>query len=188
MWWARLLNNLISLYTGAALATSYESIATVTVGAGGASSVDFTSIPSTYKHLQIRMIARGNYAGSDDDIKATFNSDTSNAANHGLYGTGSSAAAYAATTGLPNIGRFAGAGSSANVFGVSVADILDYTNTNKYKTVRSLCGVDNNGAGIVLLESSLWLNTSAITSINLKPVSGTAFNQYSSFALYGVKG
>lgn len=34
--------------------TDYDSIATTTVGAGGAASITFSSIPSTYQHLQIR--------------------------------------------------------------------------------------------------------------------------------------
>jgi hypothetical protein len=67
-------------------------------------------------------------------------------------------------------------------------DILDYTSTNKNKTVRSLGGFDRNGGGIITLSSSLWFKTpEAITSIRLKPQS-SSWTQYSSFALYGIKG
>jgi hypothetical protein len=64
---------------------------------------------------------------------------------------------------------------------------LDYTNTNKNKTARSLWGYDANGSGYVGLYSGLWRNTSAINRIDYVPASGT-FPQYSSFALYGIKG
>jgi hypothetical protein len=70
-----------------------------------------------------------------------------------------------------------------------IFDILDYTNTNKYKTVRMLGGVDFNGSGEVDFMSGLWLNTSAITRIDFLPsYQSTQFQQYSSFALYGIRG
>ena len=78
------------------------------------------------------------------------------------------------------------ANSTANCFGVAVIDILDYANTNKYKTYRSLTGGDANGSGQVLLRSSNWRSTSAVTSMTLYPGVGN-FTQYSSFALYGIK-
>jgi hypothetical protein len=79
------------------------------------------------------------------------------------------------------------------MFGAGIVDILDYANTNKYKTIRSLTGHDHNGViagihAIVNLNSGSWRSTSAINSIVIGVVSGTAFNQYSSFALYGIKG
>ena len=169
---------------------SFESIATVTVGSGGQSSISFTSIPSTYKHLQVRAIGRTTDSGVvDSTIAWRFNSDSgANYTLHLLIGDGSSASAYAGT-GRDNASAYlAGAGASANVFGASIMDILDYTNGNKYKTVRSLFGTDTNGAGgRVMLDSNLWLNTAAITSISATPVTGS-FVQYSSFALYGIKG
>ena len=191
MWWARLLNNLISLYSGAgAAATSYESIATTTVGAGGASSVTFSSIPSTYKHLQIRMIARaGGATAADTDIKMQFNSDTAaNYSQHYLYGSGTAAAASgSANTAYAQGGDVVLGGIAANIFSAGIIDILDYADTNKYKTSRVLTGFDANGSGYVWFESGNWRSTSAISSIVLTPFSST-FSQYSSFALYGVKG
>jgi hypothetical protein len=76
----------------------------------------------------------------------------------------------------------------ANVFGGVVIDILDYKNTNKYKTVRILSGTEyNNSNGGVSFNSGLWQNTDAITTITLQP-SGANFAEYSQFALYGIKG
>lgn len=157
---------------------SYESIATVTVGAGGASSVDFTSIPSTYTHLQIRGL--GVFSG---DTFLQFNSDTNNNySRHSVYGDGSSAAAFAETSNS-RIGVNYATSTQPSPF---VADILDYKDTNKYKTVRALSGVDSNGSGIILLQSGSWRSTSAVTSIKLIAFSGT-FSQHSTFALYGIK-
>jgi hypothetical protein len=162
---------------------SYESIATVTVGAGGQSSISFSSIPSTYKHLQIRFIANN---ASNSDVKAQFNGDAaSNYARHYLYGDGATAAAGAnAGDSAMSFGYVPNA--TANIFGAGVIDILDYANTNKYKTTRSLAGNDKNGSGLMVLYSSLWQSTSAITSVSMFPGAGN-FNQYSSFALYGCK-
>jgi hypothetical protein len=164
---------------------AYDSIATTTVGSGGTSSITFSSIPSTYTHLQIRTMCLT--SASATDVKAQFNGDTgSNYALHLFWGNGSaaSAGAYTAQTyavaGITSI-------TTANP-AVGVVDILDYANTNKNTTVRTLTGSDTNGVGgFIFLESGLWLNTAAITSVTISPFSGT-FNQYSSFALYGIKG
>lgn len=191
MWWAPLLNNIVGfLGEGVAASTnSYESIATVTVGAGGSSSVTFSSIPSTYKHLQIRMMVREAGTGANGSyVGMRFNSDTSsNYTMHRLLGDGSSASAAAYVSQNTNyLERVASASQGSNVFGVIVVDILDYTNTNKYKTSRNLGGWDSNGSGWLTFNSNLWSSTSAITQIDLGIDTGN-FQQYSSFALYGVK-
>ena len=171
-------------------ATSYESIATVTVGAGGSSTITFSSIPSTYKHLQIRWIARASTSG-ENALKLSFNSDTTNGnyKSHYLEGSGSSAVAGAiAAANYAFCYAVAGSDASANVFGAGVVDILDYTNTNKNKTVRILGGYDSNGSGYMDFDSAVWLSTNAITSINIILDGSANFAQYSSLALYGIKG
>ena len=170
---------------------SYESIATTTLGSTTA-TISFTSIPSTYKHLQVRFILRSNRAAVvADSLNMQFNSDTgSNYVDHYLTGDGATASAGADTS-VSNIAmyRIAGDGAGASTFGVGVIDILDYQNTSKYKTSRSLVGIDNNGAGRVSLNSGLWMSTSAISTVTLFPNSGSSsFVQYSSAALYGIKG
>jgi len=167
---------------------AYDALATVTLSASTA-SISFAGIPSGYKHLQIRAMSRGNAATDQDNLLVQFNGDTgANYNSHYVYGTGSVAAAGAETGSQTTaiVGRVTGANLTSGVFGVSIVDILDYTNTNKYTTNRTLCGVDNNGSGIVMLESSLWRNTAAVTSLSLTTGAGS-FIQYSSFALYGVK-
>jgi hypothetical protein len=171
---------------------SYESIATVTVGSGGSSSVEFTSIPQTYKHLQIRIMARTNRSVAADNVSLTFNGDAlggTNYAYHFLSGDGASVSAGGGSS-FERIlaANVAGATSTANVFGVGVLDILDYTNTNKNTTTRSLTGYDANGSGNSRLYSGLYLSTTAITSIKLWAEASSLHTQYSSFALYGIKG
>lgn len=168
---------------------SYESISTVTVGSGGSSSVSFTSIPATYKHLQIRTLARASESAPDSVGYMRFNSDSSsNYTTHGMRGNGTNVAASGEIS-LSSIVplRISGGTSGANIFGVAVIDILDYANTNKYKTTRSLTGHDENGAnGVVTFTSGLWLSTSAITSITF--TTDVVYAQYTQFALYGIKG
>ena len=170
---------------------SYESISTATVGAGGASTISFTSIPSTYKHLQIRY--SGHLVGTANDYASLwmqFNSDTSaNYSYHRLYGTGSAAFSDASTNQTRALTTWIPDNLTQSLsYGASVIDILDYTDTNKYKTIRDLGGFDLNGSGIVALFSGLWMNTSAITSISLVSSQSQNFAQYSQFALYGIKG
>ena len=169
-----------SLSTGAPPAplSSYESIATTTVGAGGASNITFSSIPSTYTHLQIRCMVKNSQLAS---MYLELNSDTgANYSFHRVYGEG--------TTTVASGGggySFALCGITGTQFGSTIIDILDYTNTNKNTTIRSLSGYDNNGSGYVGLWTGGWYNTNAVSSINLV---ATTFQQYSQIALYGIKG
>jgi hypothetical protein len=171
-----------------AVSNSYESIATVTVGGGGSASATFSSIPATYSHLQIRIMGRTDRAAVYDAVRLRFNSDTgANYAEHGLYADGVTLASYgsASATGSYTY-RIAGDSGPSNVQGAIIVDILDYKNTNKYKTLRSLGGVDANASGGNLyFNSGLWMNTAAITDIVLEPIG--SFQQYSSIALYGIK-
>jgi hypothetical protein len=170
----------------------FESIATVVVGSGGASNVEFTSIPGTYQHLQLRWLCRTNRndSGGGDTMNVTFNSDTgSNYARHDTGGTGSSVYSEGfATQSYFLIQRAADAQAGSNTFGVGVIDLLDYANTNKFTTARALGGFDNNGGGRVAKNSGLWRNANAFTSIKLVSGFGTGFLQHSHFALYGIKG
>jgi len=173
---------------------SYESIATVTVGSGGSANVEFTSIPSTFTHLQVRCLAqtnRGTYG--TDTVWLQLNSNTgSNYSRHWIVGDGSTAGVGTGN----NVDKiyFADMGTSTGgSFGGAVVDILDYTSTNKNKTLRILGGADFNGTlagygGVLTFASGLFFATpAAITSIKMFPNVGTQFNQYSSFALYGVR-
>lgn len=173
-----------------AAAGDFESIATVSLSSSAA-NVEFTSIPGTYTHLQIRFIARSARSGfADDPIDMQINTDTgANYATHSLNGDGSTATAGAgASITSFRSGRMTAATAGASTFGVGVIDILDYANTSKNRTVRTLTGEDNNSDGLVSLFSGLYQSTTAVTSIKL--FSGTANNfvQYSHFALYGIKG
>lgn len=178
------------LFAPSLAANSYESISTVLVGAGGQSSISFTSISSTYKHLQIRAIAKTNRSSWIDDIILQFNSDTgNNYAWHSLAGDGTSASAGAASnTNRILLGSMAG-NSVANTFGAGIIDILDYASTSKNKTVRSIVAVEDNTNGYFPFNSGHWRNSStAITTITISPNTGTQFNQHTQFALYGIKG
>lgn len=188
-----MLNNVAALFGGGAPAAvgDYESIQTFTVGSGGASSItfDLTGV-SGYKHLQLRWLARDNFASDGSDAAIRFNSDSgSNYSWHQLLGDGSTPQAYASTNQTSaRAGAVAGSTAGSNVFAATILDILDYANTTTYKTIRNLAGYDKNGAGGIALNSASWRSTSAITNINIAPRVGTSFSEYSSFALYGIKG
>jgi len=173
---------------------SYESIQTVTVGAGGQSSISFTVIPSTYKHLQLRALARSGRSTQNDDVYVNINSDTSSSyAYHYLLGNGASASAGAASSGTKGYvarNTMAGALSAANVFSPFILDLLDYTSTNKNKTLRVLSGTEenSNNGGMALISSLYFATPAAVTTLTLTLPSSANFAQYSSFALYGIKG
>ena len=172
---------------------AYDSIARTTVGGGGAANITFSSIPSTYTHLQIRAMAKYTQAGDDTSaLHAVFNSDTgTNYSLHYLRGNGTTKI----RGGLATQSDFYFAGSApssqagyANMFGGSIIDILDYANTNKYKTTRAISGQSVNTATYnhIWQFSGTWQSTDAITNIVITP-DNSNWAQYSSFALYGIK-
>jgi hypothetical protein len=185
-----ILGGLIGSFATAST-NSYESIQTVIL-TGSQSSISFSSIPSTYKHLQIRGILRGDRANTGEVVGVQFNGDTNSAnyVSHRLVGDGTSAGAGPQATGTYSsswVTHIPGANSTASIFGGVVFDILDYATSSKNRVGRSLGG-DNGGDKITWFGSQLWLSTSAITSITFVPVFGTNFVQYSQLALYGIKG
>ena len=151
---------------------AYDSIATVNAS-GSSGTITFSSIPSTYTHLQIRAIARTGRGVVGDTLRMTFNGDSgSNYVYHALYGDGASPSAFSGTSlAYAPVMYAAGTSAAANIMGVGVIDILDYANTNKYKTSRSLHGEDFNGSGDIALFSGLWMSTTAINSITFSSVS-----------------
>lgn len=177
---------------------AFESIATVTVGSGGASSLTFADVPGGYQHLQVRILAQETRTTSGSGALYTLmrlNSDNTagNYASHSLDGSGSAAGASAITgtsyTAAYNPVTYFDT-SASSIFGAIIVDILDYASTTKNKTIRCLGGYDANGSGTISVTSAVWLSTSAVTSVSVLPnvlVSGAAFKQYTTAALYGIK-
>ena len=176
---------------------AFESIATAN-GTGSSSVITFSSIPSTYTHLQIRFTAKNsinqNWANGSR-LFVRFNSDTgSNYAWHRLAGDGSAASTNGGAS-QSNIYTdycvAANGGSITNIHGTGIIDIHDYAVTTKNKTIRTFTGSDANNISYypaIGLTSGLWMNTSAITSITLTDESSSNFLSSSVFSLYGIKG
>jgi hypothetical protein len=172
------------------MAYTYEAIATVTVGSGGASSIDFSSIPATYSDLAIKASLRSTVSQTNDYGIIQFNGDTgSNYPWLQLAGNGASASSSGGTSNGALTLRYSSANATATTFGSDELYIPNYTDST-YKSISSDTVSENNGAAasdaIASLWAGLWNNTAAITSISLKPASGS-FVQYSTATLYGIK-
>ncbi len=173
------------IWDGFTATSAYDSLGTVVLSSA-TSTVTFSNIPSTYTHLQIRWSAKLT-ENSVTYLYLRFNSDSAtNYSYHTIYGDGSAAAL---DSNAPTSYAVAGiAGGTANIFAANVLDILDYSNTNKFKTARVINGVDVNGAGgYVEFTSSNWRSSSAVTSIQIITQNPTTLAASSSFALYGIK-
>ena len=146
-------------------------------------SVTFTGLGSytDYKHLQLRMVAITPFVRTPN---IQFNADTgTNYSLHYLLGTGSSVISGGSTsTANPY------AGYSDDTGGAAVLDILDFSNTNKYTTFRSLAGQNDSSAPRIGLFSGLWMNTNAVTSFRIYVANGDDLVTGSRFSLYGIKG
>jgi len=148
------------------------------------SSITFSSIPSTYRHLQLRYYLAGTGVATDTLIR--FNGDSgSNYSWHDLYGTGSGTANSRGGTGTAMYYQPDGVGSAA--WNVGITDIYDYAQTTKTKTIRTFVGFDSNGSGVISSVSGNWNNTNAITSIVVS-ITSNNIAPNSTIALYGIKG
>lgn len=176
--------------------SSFESIATVTAS-GGETSLTLGSIPSTYKHLQIRSITKTtSTTNAGSNILLRFNSISGTSyASHRLYGDGSTVGAGYTAPSADSIGLLDFAQRSStqlnNIYAPAIIDIHDYSSTTKNKTVRAIYGNDSNqtGAGtwFIYLLSGLFIDTSAINAITFSIASGVSFAAGTTFALYGIK-
>lgn len=169
-------------------AGSYDSIATVTPS--GTTTVTFSSIPTTYKHLQIRVISQQDYSTAGDFgwLNTTFNGSTANYVSHFMYASAGQSFGATGLSFMYSADSFLiPSGNNSPIFGAAIIDILDYGSTTKYKTMRVMEGVDWGSNGMMREVSGLWQSTSAINSITLTGSNG-AFKAGSHFALYGVKG
>jgi hypothetical protein len=118
----------------------------------------------------------------------TYNSDTAaNYSWHEVDGYGQPSPEASGTANASFMSIILGATGTTNL-AVGITDILEYANTNIYKTCRTLTGADTNGGiNYILFRSGNWRSTSAVTRIDLTASAGN-FGQYSSIALYGIKG
>lgn len=154
-------------------------------------TISFENIPQTYKHLQIRSIGRGSASSGELYSRVRFNNVTASSnyyALHQLYGQGTSVVSGVdSNSDYMQGGYYPISTAPASTFGTEIWDLLDYTNTNKNKTVRSLSGFDVNGSGgFILFRSSLFLSTAAVTRIDITASGGQNWVANSSFALYGI--
>jgi hypothetical protein len=160
-------------------------------GNGSTSSINFSSIPTDFTHLQVRCYLRGVRSFAGEQVYIRLNGDAgNNYAYHYIYGNGSTTqSSGVASNNVMLINEMPAGNETANIYSVMITDILDWQNTNKNKTIRSLAGYDNNGnTGVISatawISSGLWMNTAAITSLSV--LSNGAFTSASRFDLYGI--
>lgn len=160
-------------------------IASVTVGSGGASTFDFTSIPSTYTDLVVKLSARTDDTGTYGYAYISFNNTTYNSAIRYLQGSGSGVNSASESTGY--IGIVDANGATANTFSSNEVYIPNYAgSTNKSFSVDST-EEHNATTSYMQLMAGLWSNTATINRITIKTAGANKFLQYSTATLYGIK-
>ena len=172
------------------MANTYTLINSVTVGSGGSANIDFTSIPSTYTDLLLKISLRtsGTLDGYEN-VKLQFNGSGGTAYSDKLiYGTGSAAASASNSSQANTFFQYSNAaGSTASIFGNGEIYIPNYAGSNS-KSISVDSVTENNAtAAIAALAAELWASSSAINRITLTPNVATLFAQYSTAYLYGIK-
>jgi hypothetical protein len=176
---------------------SYESIETVVL-TGTQAAIDFTNIPGTFKHLEIRYWANCNRTDNFlDDIGIQMGNgsiDTgNNYSSHTLMSSGDSGITNFEQTTTNRVLCIICVGQASvqnNANGIGVISIIDYTNTNKFKTLRMLAGFNTNSSSFpsrVGITSGNWRSTSTVTNVRLQ-LANSNWAANSVFALYGIKG
>lgn len=167
----------------------YELISTTLITTNTASvTFDVSSFAGTYKHLQVRVLAKSSTT-PNDSVDLTFNTDTANNYSyHAIYGNGSSIGSESAIN-APSCYSVAqlATSSDANQFGASIVDILDAFSASKYKTIRSIKGAPQSSGNLIQLVSGNWRNTAAIASVKLT-ARASNFAPGSRLSIYGLKG
>jgi hypothetical protein len=176
-----------NLWDGTTATSSFDSLGAVLLSST-ASSISFTSIPQTYAHLQIRMAV--NYTGSVGSGYIAFNGVTTGGlySYHGFGTDGVTPPPGATSATTQNQGKYTGYAGTSSAGGypnLCIIDIIDYANTDKFKTAKITYAWDANGTGYIEFGSTNYRSTSGITSILLTPAN--TFNTNSSVALYGIK-
>jgi hypothetical protein len=168
----------------------YELIATQLL-ATTSSAVTFSAIPSTYKHLELRMVTRSDYGSDQNYIRVRVNGDSSgNYSQHFLQGTGSAVG----STGYGSqsyiyAGNHSANTATTNSFGSSILHLADYASTAKYKTARIIAGHYSGSSQNVYLLSGAWQNTASVNALEITNLLGSAnFVAGSRFSLYGIAG
>jgi hypothetical protein len=164
------------------MANTMTLISSVTVGAGGATSIDFTSIPATYTDLILKISARSD-AGQFAEL--IFNGSTTGYSNIRIEGDGSTAYSNSRSDDL--IQFLNGSSTTANTFGNAEIYIPNYRGSTNKSFSQDFVAENNATAATASLWAGLWSNTAAITSISLDPQGTAKFVQYSTAYLYGVK-
>ena len=165
------------------MATTFTKIASVSVGLLGATSIDFTSIPSTYTDLVIKMSARTTTAGFRD-LRLSLNGNTTSFTNRYLEGNGASV--YSGSVAIRYLGTMPGTNVTASTFTNSELYFPNYTSSNFKSYSLDATGENNATTNYSTLLAGLWSNTAAITSIELTPEPTNTLAQYSTATLYGV--
>jgi hypothetical protein len=172
--------------------TAFESIATAT-GNGSSNTITFSSIPSTYTHLQVRGITRGTGANGWEyySVRVSGGSFVNEYATHLLRsnnGASISSTGYANTSTLQQL-ITTDSSSDANVMGAVLMDVHDYASTTRNKTIQIISGYEatTTGIGHVELRSGVRLNTAAVDTVEFQISSGS-WATTTKFALYGIRG
>lgn len=160
-------------------------ISTVTVGSGGAATIDFTGIPQTYTDLVLVSSVRTSRAAYHESLTMSFNGLTTNRTNRRIYADGTGAASTNDTTMYG--GQAAGATATASTFGSSMTYVPNYSGSSNKSSSND--GVSENNAtnALAMLNANLWSSTAAITQITLTPENGGTIQQYSTVTLYGIR-
>ena len=167
------------------MADTFVKIASVVVGAGGAASMAFSSIPSTYTDLCLKFSVRTNRATYTSELlRVDFNGSSSSQSSRLLEGAGTTASSFSLST--TQVAVATKSASTASTFSNGELYIPNYAGSSNKSISGDSVAENNATSGPLYLGAALWSNTAAITSISLTSTISTTIQQYSTATLYGI--
>jgi hypothetical protein len=169
------------------MATTFTKIESITVGSGGITTIEFSSIPSTYTDLCVKASLRTSRATITDNLTVRFNLSTTGYSVVRLRGDGVSASSTTASaqTGISLVASINGSTGTANTFSNQEIYIPNYASANNKSVSIDSVGENNSTTAYQFLLDGLWEDSTAINNIRLSSVND--FVQYSTATLYGIK-
>ena len=171
------------------MATTFTKIASVTVGASPVATIDFSSIPSTYTDLCLKMSLRTNRAGTFDYVTISTNGSAANFTLMTVQGDGGGGSAQSynyGTFGVNFIGRSDAASNTSNTFGNGEIYFPNYAGSQNKSSCTEMVNEDNSATAYINLTSGLWSQTTAINQLTITNGTGNSYVQYSTATLYGI--
>ena len=151
---------------------------------GGATSITFSSIPSTYTDLVVVLNALWGTTANTQTENLLFQCNSTNPSFVYVVVQGVTASTAVSSTGLPICANGAKATLRAGLY---MFKILNYAGTSYHKPIDVMAGVGHTSARRFLFGGGVYASSTGVSSITIQHTTSVAYQNGSVASLYGIK-